>query len=70
MTVLDETNDVSYSLISNASGIMEMPKVGDFAIVSLTLGDNSAYRFSLSKHAYMVTTVGTYKSDMTFELLK
>lgn len=70
MTVFDETNEVSYNLISNDSGIMEIPKVGDFAIVSLTLGENSAYRFSLSENAYMVTTVGTYKSDMTFELLK
>jgi hypothetical protein len=70
MTVLDETNGVSYSLISNESGILEVPKVGDFAILSLTLGNNSAYRFSLSNDAYMVTTVGTYKSDVTFVLYK
>jgi hypothetical protein len=70
LTVLDETNDVSYNLISNESGVLEVPKVGDFAIISLSLGDNSAYRFTLSKDAYMVTTVGTYKSDVTFELYK
>ncbi len=70
ITVLDETNDVSYNLISNEGGILEVPKVGDFAILSLSLGDNSAYRFTLSKDAYMVTTVGTYKSDVTFELIK
>ena len=70
VTVLDETNDVSYNLISNDSGILEVPKVGDFAILSLSLGDNSAYQFTLSKDSYMVTTVGTYKSDVTFELYK
>lgn len=70
LTVHDETNDVSYNLISNDSGILEVPKVGSFAILSLSLGNNSAYQFTLSKDAYMVTTVGTYKSDVTFEIYK
>jgi len=70
LTVLDETNDISYNLISNEVGVIKMPKVGAFAIVSLTLGENSAYRFSLSKDIFMATTVGAYKSKVTFEIYK
>ncbi len=70
LRAIDETNEVSYNLISDSNGNVEIPKIGEFAIVSLTLGENSAYQFSISSNTYMVTTVGIYKKGVTYELFK
>ncbi len=70
LTVTDETNDINYKVITDALGLVEIRKNGDFSILSITLGENSAYRFSLSKNNYMATTVGAYKNEMTFKIYK
>lgn len=67
-SVTDETNGVVYNRITGADGGMSLPLSGDYALFSLALAPNSAYRFVISGDQYMVTIFGKYEADVTFEL--
>ncbi len=70
LTILDETNDIQYNLITDTKGLITVPKNGDFLILRLSLGFDSSHRFTRSNSRNMATTVGTYKNGGTFELFK
>lgn len=70
VTITDELNSVVYNRITDENGKISLPKNGDTALFSLMLGENSIYRFDLSKDLYAVTIFGPYETEVLFKLVK
>ncbi|GAB6109139.1 S-layer homology domain-containing protein [Fusibacter bizertensis] len=70
ITVIDQFNGVNHNVITDTKGKFTIPKTGEFSILSLVLNENSAYQFSITNNAYIVTTAGLYKNEASFELIR
>ncbi|MDH8676531.1 S-layer homology domain-containing protein [Fusibacter bizertensis] len=70
LSITDQFNGVSHSLVTDEAGEFVIPKTGEFSILSLVLNENSAYSFAITNNSFIVTTAGIYKNNASFELIK
>jgi len=70
LSIVDETSGITYSLITDSNGAVNVPKKAPVSILSMQLSGTSAYRFVSTNDRYMATVSATYVGGGTYMIKK
>lgn len=70
LVIVDETNSITYSLITDSNGMVNVPKKAPVSILSMQLTETSAFKFLSTDDRYMATVSATYVGGGTYTIKK